>query len=149
MSKPSFSARRRIFKREGGRCYYCNKSLTQLGHIPDGKQVPSHAATLDHVIPKSFGKEFDKPWNLVLSCGKCNRKKDNSYPRFKDFVLAFRRKYQYDFYKAWYNESIVQIKRTCSLCGRKRNKDPDCIVCNKSYQDFVTNTAEYLRRKIA
>ena len=146
MSKPRI--KRRIFEREAGKCYYCYKSLKIRGRIQDGKTVPSDTATLDHVIPKSFGKEFDKPWNLVLSCGKCNRRKDNKYPGLKDFVLVFKRKYRADLHSVWSAESLRQIKRNCSVCGRRKQKDPNCITCNKAYQDFVTRTTEYLRKRI-
>lgn len=55
----------RIFSREKGRCYWCNKGLRL-----------KHSATKDHVLPRSKGGTNDM-FNLVLSCGRCNNYKSN------------------------------------------------------------------------
>lgn len=47
-------------------CFYCKRALEKNCHV-------------DHFIPWSFVKN-DKIWNLVLSCGKCNTKKNNKIP---------------------------------------------------------------------
>ena len=46
-----------------GECFYC------------GDEEP---LTRDHVIPKSKGKQFKRPWNTVWCCEFCNRKKADS-----------------------------------------------------------------------
>ncbi len=51
--------------RDGKECAYCNISFKKLEDI-----------TLDHVVPRSQGGTNANN-NLVLSCGKCNRKKNN------------------------------------------------------------------------
>lgn len=43
-----------------GNCFYCGYE-EQL--------------TRDHVMPKSKGKQFKRPWNTVWACEFCNRKK--------------------------------------------------------------------------
>lgn len=52
-------------------CFYCGKKLS----IDKAIQV-------DHFIPWSFVKD-DKLWNFVLSCPKCNGKKNNKIPSEK------------------------------------------------------------------
>ena len=47
-------------------CFYCGKKLNRKIHV-------------DHFIPWSFVKD-DKIWNFVLSCDKCNEKKNNKLP---------------------------------------------------------------------
>lgn len=60
-------SRRAIFKRDEGKCQYCSCKLT------------SEEATLDHVIPKSFGGKTN--WeNIALACVSCNVKKRNRRP---------------------------------------------------------------------
>lgn len=56
-----------LYKRDGGRCSYCEKEISQK------------EATIDHVIPKSQGGSTS--WeNVVLCCKKCNCIKDNRTP---------------------------------------------------------------------
>ncbi len=47
-------------------CFYCGKKLSSEIHV-------------DHYIPWRFVKE-DNLWNLVLSCSKCNLKKNSRLP---------------------------------------------------------------------
>ncbi|MCF6461556.1 hypothetical protein C3E88_10895 [Clostridium sp. Cult3] len=56
-----------IYERERKKCFYCGKSLKF-------RQI-----TLDHYLPKSKGGTKEV-FNLVLSCGKCNRLKENRVP---------------------------------------------------------------------
>lgn len=60
---------RRMFLRERGRCFWCNKELT----INGPRDV---APTKDHVLPRSKGGT-GKITNLVLSCHDCNGAKGN------------------------------------------------------------------------
>lgn len=60
--------RRILFEElESKNCFYCGKKLH------DGK------IEVDHFIPWSFVKD-DNLWNLVLSCPKCNRSKNDKLP---------------------------------------------------------------------
>jgi hypothetical protein len=53
-----------LYRRDGGRCAYC------------GKEISQKEATIDHIFPKSKGGKTE--WeNVVLACKKCNRIKDN------------------------------------------------------------------------
>lgn len=51
---------------EGDKCFYCGCSLKGKVHV-------------DHFIPWSFVKD-DKAWNFVLSCPRCNERKNNRLP---------------------------------------------------------------------
>lgn len=56
-----------LYERDGGKCCYCGKKITQK------------EATVDHVIPRSKGGK--STWdNVALSCGHCNRKKGDRTP---------------------------------------------------------------------
>lgn len=56
--------RQNVYDRDGGKCMYC------------GEHVSRNKFTFDHVIPKSRGGKTT--WqNIVVSCLKCNSKKDN------------------------------------------------------------------------
>lgn len=57
-----------LYKRDGGRCSYC------------GKQITQKESTIDHVIPKAQGGL--NCWeNICLACKPCNCKKDSRTPR--------------------------------------------------------------------
>lgn len=47
-------------------CFYCGKPLKNEIHV-------------DHFIPWSFIKD-DQLWNFVLSCPRCNKRKNNKLP---------------------------------------------------------------------
>ena len=64
------------------KCHYCPKEGLDIG----GRSTPQelaknnknkNLATIDHVIPLSKGGERYNEKNLVVSCKKCNQKKDN------------------------------------------------------------------------
>jgi 5-methylcytosine-specific restriction endonuclease McrA len=60
--------RKNIYDRDEHRCQYC------------GKWFQADELNIDHVIPRSRGGK--NTWgNLVCSCIKCNRKKDNRTPK--------------------------------------------------------------------
>lgn len=63
------SARRKVYERDGWRCWYCGKHLTQSS-APDDENTPC----LDHIIAKSrYGDNCQS--NLRLSCKSCNAAK--------------------------------------------------------------------------
>lgn len=55
-------------------CFYCSKKLDSVGH----QKGHPHGYTRDHFFPRSWGNTLDG--NMVLSCAKCNRKKDDGMP---------------------------------------------------------------------
>lgn len=56
-----------LYKRDGGRCSYCGKEITQK------------ESTIDHIIPRS--KNGENSWeNICLACKPCNTKKDDRTP---------------------------------------------------------------------
>ena len=59
---------------EENNCFYCGCKLNE-------KKIH-----VDHFIPWSFVKD-DKIWNFVLSCPKCNEKKNNRVPS-KDYIIV-------------------------------------------------------------
>lgn len=69
-----------IYRRDNGRCFYCNRNLKY------------RQATLDHYLPKSQGGN-EVIYNLVLCCEKCNRLKGNKIPiNYKDLILLLFKK---------------------------------------------------------
>lgn len=55
-------SRENVYARDKGRCQYC------------GERVPRHAATYDHVVPRSRGGTTR--WeNIVIACMPCNQLK--------------------------------------------------------------------------
>lgn len=56
--------RRRIYKRDGGKCRYCEFA------------ADIHYFHLDHIIPKSKGGNSHAD-NLTLACPECNMRKGN------------------------------------------------------------------------
>ncbi|OQX91744.1 MAG: HNH endonuclease [candidate division Zixibacteria bacterium 4484_95] len=57
--------RKNIIKRDGYRCQYCGKKVSQM--------------TVDHVIPKNLGGR-DIWENLVAACPECNNRKGQRTP---------------------------------------------------------------------
>lgn len=60
-----------IFARDGGRCVYCGIPARRPG---PGVKRASDLATLDHVMPKSFGGPLNRD-NIVLACSACNNER--------------------------------------------------------------------------
>ncbi|CAB4173459.1 HNHc domain containing protein [uncultured Caudovirales phage] len=58
----SIARRLDIYKRDDGKCYMCNGSIS-LGEVE-----------LDHIIPVALGGSSDSS-NIAASCRQCNRKK--------------------------------------------------------------------------
>ena len=59
--------RKALFLRDGGRCQYCNNTVSKTSF------------TIDHVVPKS--KQGKTTWNnVVVSCYECNAKKGARTP---------------------------------------------------------------------
>lgn len=57
--------RRRLWEREGGKCFWC------------GTYIRFKKATTDHLLTKSEGGSDDE-LNLVCSCWSCNNKRGNT-----------------------------------------------------------------------
>lgn len=68
-----------LWKRDGGRCFYC------------GVKLQWKRKTIDHVIPKSKGGPH-RSWNLVISCFTCNKEKADSFPKPEHLDIVLRRK---------------------------------------------------------
>jgi len=68
-------ARKYLFKKQKGHCFYCYKNFSCAFDID---------STLDHYMPRSSfyyeDKLKDDIKNLVLSCIKCNSEKGNKIP---------------------------------------------------------------------
>lgn len=97
----SLKVKRRLWKRDSGRCFYCGVSLSW-----DTK-------TIDHVIPKSKGGPH-RAWNLVISCVECNRTKGDSDPTPDQLDLVLRRKILH--------ESQISIGQAIEHCKKQANK---------------------------
>lgn len=76
-----------VFAREGGRCVYCGVAARRPGR---GVKRGPDLATLDHVVPRSFGGPLSRD-NIVLACSACNNERGTMDPQ--DFrTLKARRK---------------------------------------------------------
>lgn len=62
--------RAQLLERQGWRCFYCYTEIQEGG---------PNQATLDHIIPQSFGGT-DEDENLCVACQKCNSQKANLMP---------------------------------------------------------------------
>lgn len=65
---------------QGWRCHWCQQACRE----EVGWQ---NSATLDHIVPRSQGGP-NEPWNLVMSCQRCNISKSNQ--PWEDFELVAR-----------------------------------------------------------
>lgn len=64
---------RQVYKKCGGKCVYCGKSLKIKTNRLEEKM------TIDHWIPKSRGGDGNIE-NLVCACNRCNSKKGDQMP---------------------------------------------------------------------
>jgi len=64
----------RTFEEFGGRCAYCRIPMTL--HVHGKTKVEGNVATLDHIIPKSYGGPACNE-NLLVVCFECNRDRGN------------------------------------------------------------------------
>lgn len=59
------------FKRQGGRCCFCNGTMVR-SHKQENERIPHNRATLEHIIPKMKGG--GTTWtNTACSCSTCNK----------------------------------------------------------------------------
>lgn len=72
-------SRLNIHKRDAYRCQYCGKKAGTHG-------LTMKDMTLDHVVPRSQGGEFNFE-NIVCSCYDCNQKKAGRTPRQAGMTL--------------------------------------------------------------
>lgn len=64
-----------VYRRENGRCFYCDDPVSLETHTP-GVPFPHHMATVDHIIPKCEGGTRSER-NAVCACWRCNNKRGN------------------------------------------------------------------------
>jgi 5-methylcytosine-specific restriction endonuclease McrA len=91
-------------------CVYCGKGGL-VREIPDStdKGMLSILATIDHIIPVSYGGSRYDPLNCLVSCYPCNNKKrDKVGASFREFV-----EYRIKYYGS--RMSDVQISRLRGL----------------------------------
>lgn len=72
--KPRNKEKLYIYYRENQKCFYCKKSLS------------FNQISIDHFYPLSKGGT-DDVFNIVCSCKKCNRKKENSVLKKSDEII--------------------------------------------------------------
>jgi HNH endonuclease len=114
-------SRRGLLERDGFKCAYCDLDLR--GSLPH--------FTLDHVIPKCVFErkaEANHDENLVACCLKCNRLKNDWFPRNQadgawlnrhSFVCAARARINR------LRSRVFQGKKWCSLSGQKNPQPSD------------------------
>lgn len=91
MSKLSYSSRKKIFEKTGGRCWYCGIELTidaMAGKY--NHKIPPNNFTVDHYIPSNKGGDNGVD-NLVPACSWCNlQKKDRDIDDFREYVTRLK-----------------------------------------------------------
>lgn len=60
-----------IWKKQGGKCYYCERP-TRLPKRRNTGSLSDDIATLDHIVPKSRGGDKSTRRNCVVACFRCN-----------------------------------------------------------------------------
>lgn len=89
-SQQKEGTRRRLWKRQRGKCYYCKRD-TVIRKIHNGQQQPHNLATLDHVVPLSKDGVFAPTRNCVMACRLCNEARGSkSQAEFLQIVEAGR-----------------------------------------------------------
>lgn len=66
------SLRNRLASRDGMLCHYCDGEM----EMPEGCINGGLFATLEHIVPQSYGGSDDMT-NLVLACADCNNARGN------------------------------------------------------------------------
>lgn len=91
------------------RCFYCRKWISFLKLSTD-----PHCATVDHFIPLALGGR-DNLSNVVLACGRCNRRKADRAPTIPEFLQWN------ELAKVWPHIQPVSLalhaRRLCVLCS--------------------------------
>ena len=112
MSKPQFSYAV-LLDLQNHACFYCNRKLAPIGYCYTTART---GYTRDHFFPRSWGNGLYG--NIVLSCRKCNAKKNNLLPTREEI---FR------FVKLWENirgghtlnlEEFFYTQRLIDLCHK-------------------------------
>lgn len=57
-----------IWQRQGGRCFYCDRPMTQEKRGPGVPALP-HSVTIDHILTRSHG---GRAGPKVAACFECN-----------------------------------------------------------------------------
>lgn len=113
-SRPQFSYSL-ILNLQQYSCFYCSKKLDPIGH---DKKHP-HGYTRDHFFPRSLGNTLNG--NMVLSCAKCNRKKDSNLPtreevhRFSELWSHIKGGTSIDLTEFFYTQRLIDY--LCKLVG--------------------------------
>jgi len=67
--------RYRLFKAQGGLCYWCGTPMQELEFMEAGRRVPGYACTLDHVPSRVLAKLNGIRCKTVAACQTCNGKR--------------------------------------------------------------------------
>lgn len=79
---------RRIYARDGRRCWWCGRVLMPLDEVPEvgravgsgERRMPPNFPTIDHLTPRSLGGTNGLD-NLVVACFNCNHERGDAMPR--------------------------------------------------------------------
>lgn len=75
MSYSKRRLRKRLWKAQGGKCFYCKRS-TVLPASGDTASKP-RTATLEHIVPLSLGGDPHPLNNCAVACFECNSARGN------------------------------------------------------------------------
>jgi len=112
----SWIVRYNVNERDNYKCHYCGVK----------------GDTVDHLIPKSKGGEFNED-NLVCCCGDCNIEKDNmSYEEYKSNLLLLRT----EKYLKIQQKTKKQIEAKNILKKKQTNKIPNVLLKQKDKYEW-------------
>jgi hypothetical protein len=73
----NLSKRKRLFKEQGGRCYYCGRQML----VPDGERrtgvAPDDLCTIEHLTPRRSRVSGERHM-IAAACYLCNQNKGSS-----------------------------------------------------------------------
>lgn len=72
----------KIWIRDGFICQYCGRLVKDIKQSKE-KPLPSYAATVDHVVPKSKGG-LEVAENMVTACFRCNNLLEDKFTAFEE-----------------------------------------------------------------
>lgn len=72
----------KIWMRDGFICQYCGRLVKDI-NSEEGGPLPSYAATVDHVVPRSRGG-LETPDNMVTACFRCNNLLEDRFSSFEE-----------------------------------------------------------------
>ena len=131
--KPRTKEKLYIYYRENKKCFYCKKDLLY-------KQI-----SIDHFYPLSLGGTHDV-FNIVSSCKKCNKIKENNLPEnaLDTLVNLFKKAVNDDFITGTNLDiSNRELKELLLKVYRVKNISGEFIFESSNYRFYIKDNQVY------